>query len=263
MKLKNWKRGLLCILSLSILMFNIPISFAQAETLSNQYDEYLQKTGMPQDIINSLDEELKETIYLSSNNADKEFVSVETKEVSLKGNEGGIEPSYIPPSDMSITVVAFKESSKYQGYDQYSIYPTFEWHKETQIGNDKFGFSLPSGWEVVPGKRNLSLYYDNPYLAGIKWELGCQISNPCTATVTGYGFDGFDTYAKRSIQCKGNAYFYAYKKDSSASHSLKLGYYHDTSSNMSGSFGISIGPFSVSLSGSWDNVEAWEDFLSF
>lgn len=199
------------LLSLFVFLSILPMTPVHASGITSDVDAYLAETGMPQDVIDALDDELKQTIFESSNGEPKEFSSYQHlsyPEVS----HGGIVPAGIPEDDFSISVVSFKESTKYNGYDQYSIYPSFEWKKETKIKNDKFGFSLPEGWETVPGsnKKNLVLY-GHDYTT-TSWSRAGSINTPCSAALTGYAFDGFDEHCLTSMYYKGNAFFYAYKK---------------------------------------------------
>ena len=240
---------------------------AEASQTVSEIDSFLLNIGTPQSVIDNMDQDLKQTIYDTSleNSKEKEFAGIETNSYTIPtDNESGITPYYIPPSDFSVTVVAFKESN-YNGYVQYSIYSSFEWKKEVHIKDDAFSFVLPTGWELVPGKKNLRIQVYNIYKE--KWEVATDISTPYAADFSGYGFNGFGNTCKVSAKYKGTGYTYAYKKVGNVSNQIKVGYAHENSAggvHLPGSISIGLGPFSISFTGSFGmNVITFEDIFGF
>lgn len=261
----NLKRLISLFLVITILVLSCSLSITATATQSlSEVDSFLLKTGMSMEVIQSLDDDLKQTIYdTSEKNCDKEFVSIETKFLNQK-NDSEIMPLYISPNDFKVTLVAFKENN-YNGYTQYSIYPSFEWKTDVHIKDDAFGFSLPSGWEVVPGKKKLNLHYYNIYQE--RWLNIGAITSPYAASFTGYGFNGFGNFMQSPQLFKGTAYMYAYKKNPSVSNQIKIGYAHENSAggvHLPGSISVSIGPLNVSFSGSGGvNMITYEDIFGF
>lgn len=267
------KRAVAVFTFLAIFMFSIPFTSLAATTDSfwtptSSIDDFLLKVGTPQNVIDAMDESKKQLIFdtLSAGDiSDTEFSSFEAKAYPFDENsESGITPFYISTSDLELSVVAYKQGT-YNGYTQYAIYPSFRWKNDRHIDEDAFAFSLSSGWETVPQKRNLRLHYINPFNGN--WEALGNIDSPCEANDYGYGFDGFGELCPYKYTYKGDAYMYAYKKSSSASHRIKIGYAHENSAggiHIGGSIGITVGIFSISFSWPGDaNIETREDIFTF
>ncbi len=257
----------LMITSSSVYAESVANTSKELEFISLQeIDSFLLDTGMPQDVVDSLDPEVKRTIYNTTENGEKkEFVGIETKEVSLsEESEGEIVPCYISPNDMELSLISFKEGT-YKGYAQYSFYPSFEWKKMVHIKDDVFAFSLPDGWEVVPGKRGVGLQFQIPETH--QWKKSGDITVPCEASITGYGFDGFIDFCRVKYVYRGTGYMYAYKKNPKVSNMIKVGYAHENSRggiHLAGSIGVSIGPLSISFSPSGGvNMASVEDMFGF
>ena len=238
-----------------------------AAAIYSNADAFLLSIGTPKNVVDSLDNELKQTIWDTSlaNGTTKAYAGMETKSFSISpSGETEMIPNYISPADMTMQVVAFQESD-YNGYTQYSIYSSFERKKEVHIKDDALAFSLPEGWEVTPGKKNLRIHVYDDLLH--QWTVAMDISAPCEAEFTGYGFNGFGDECVVSALYKGTAYTYAYKKNPSVTNMIKVGYAHENSMggiHFPGGISIAIGPLSISFSSSGGaNITTSEDIFSF
>ena len=81
-------------------------------------DAFLLSIGTPKNVVDSLDNELKQTIWDTSlaNGTTKAYAGMETKSFSISpSGETEMIPNYISPADMTMQVVAFQESD-YNGY---------------------------------------------------------------------------------------------------------------------------------------------------
>ena len=218
---------------------------AFAETPQSTIDEFLALKGMPDNIIEQLPEKQKELIY-STLSEDATFESYEKTEYYSENSENsGIMPFYtsLPSSEMTLAVVAFEDS-----YEDglYTIYPSFVWNTSAVVANDTFAMSMYSGWDVIGGENNLTVWCRDSY-----GELVESVDiDALEANSHGYSYkisrnDGF-----MPVFYEGYAYLDARKTNSNATNGICLKYVDDPTSTYNLSYSVTVGTGSISVSGS-------------
>ena len=236
---------------------------------TSEADQFLIKTGMPQDILRRLDQETKQYIYdterKNGNLKNAIYSGYSTKNAAMTSSKekaglmaagdkatykiGTVRPNNSIPSDQLVfSTVAFQESDGY-----YSIYPSFEWTARTNIKNDAFAFALPEGWSMKPNSYNLRVW--DRLTADYSWQYVEDLPRPSTANFYGLGWK-FGSYYGGNGLAKGNAYFFAKPTSGTPDRRISLNYVDSPAYFVS--VGISIGPLSVSFNVGGDSNEAGE-----
>lgn len=231
-------------------------AYASNQNIS-EIDEFLLETGMPLDTVKALDEDLKAYIYETIDTTEEITFSGHTeKTITFPNTDGGdIGLNYIPRTELSLTVTGFDSSGTYH------IYPTFEWKKLGVAANDTFAFALPDGWELVPKKYNLRMWYKSK--ASDSWTMVEDLSRPSTANFYGYAWKLPKPKYSFINYYRGNAYIYAEPTKSSPTRKLCISYCDDQTSSASASYTISFGPLSITFGGGGSNVRDASEILGF
>lgn len=158
---------ILCLsLCLSMLLQLNTVS-VMAQTLSSlSDDEILQASGMPQDMINSLDNDIKKCIVNdlknNANLSDLQYIGAVSSLSPSTSKDVGLFANQVF-YDITFSVTAFKSGSVIY------IYPTYEFTADHQPkGNDSFAFQL--GDAFVPYEYGGRLWYKDYTMSD--WELG-------------------------------------------------------------------------------------------
>ncbi len=215
-------------------------------------DSLLGDIGTPHDVIESMDEEMKE--YICENMDENErFESFECKEVA-DGNTNltglPIVSTYsISENDMRFTLYA--TSVKVDGKSCAKIYASFKWNKSVAVKNDTFAVAVSPGWETYYSTQQPKLTFMAKNGKGV--VVASKKISPSEDTSAGIIFhidgNGFLALPQNS-HYTGYTNFYAVRKKNDATKRCSVKYVHDASSNFNISYGLSIsrGPVSVSIS---------------
>ena len=241
---------LFCTLSVSALNVNI--------------DEYLLNAGFPQTIVDEMSIPQKEFIYENSNDKNIIFCGYEKKEFIVNDDGELVENTTngdvsvcggsLTSADMTLSVFGTK-SYYSSGEVTYSVYPCFKWHKYKKVKNDSFAMNMYSGWEAIPGERNLRLHLMNSQGESAQYvDL-----TPSYASSTGYSYRVPSHTGAMQGLYEGYAYYDLEKISSSASPRISLYYAHDASTLFNASYSLSVGVAGISLSGNTDKIYTMAD----
>ena len=255
-----------CVVGLIINLSNVAYINATTEGKQNEArcDEVLQSLGTPESVLDDLDENFKQYICANLEKGEKfdSYTNQDLREENLiETKKVATYISTIPSSDIKVSLYAtgiVKNGKKY-----VKIYPSYIWKKSCDIGNDTFAVSLYSGWECVGN--------DKPELtvSAINWigNIAQTYSFSSTdASETGYSFKiptGYGGILPRNGRYEGYGHFLVRRKISNATKTATVKYIHDNSPNYSLSYGISIGPASISISGNTDDLQVYAANMNF
>lgn len=222
-----------------------PINALSQEDL---YNKFLEETGMPIEEIMAMDEAEKEIVY----NTLAKDESIKYVNSSLLSTEGKIkaetdEVSVVPygmisSSDLEISVKCWMNG------DKLKIYPSYEWKKPIKPkGKDSFAYTTTNSYSIVPNVRSNNVFWKDDWQTYGKWlKMG-------TLDYSSVGLSGY-THQGQSL---GNFYNSAYVKaychyavdidSSNPVNKIFISYVHDTSGSGNLSYGISLGPLSISI----------------
>ncbi len=224
-------------------------------------DDYLLKAGFPQNLIDEMSCPQKEFIYEKSNDKNIIFCGYEEKEFIIN-EEGKLEENgnvsvhggSLTSADMTLSVFGTK-SYFTSGEVSYEVYPCFKWHKYKKVKNDSFAMNMYSGWEAVPGERNLRLHLMNSQGQSAQYV---DLS-PSNASSRGYSYRIPSDIGAMQGLYEGYAYYEVDKISSNASSRISLYYAHDASSFFNASYSLSVGAVGISLSGNTDKIYTMSD----
>lgn len=230
-------------------------------TEEDDYDKLLNEMGTPQSVIDNMDDNLKK--YICENREQDETFEGYDKDAMVQTFvPNGIMPyvSSLPSSDMTVSIYASQVILS--GTKYVKIYPSFKWKKSCSLSNDTFAFSLYSKWECKTGSDvALTLNAINSN-GSVQHRTSL---NPTDSTEFGYGFHVPSDYASQLPNggyYEGYAYFYA-KKKKGATNGISVKYVHDSSAKRNVSYGLSIGPASISISNNSDQLQVYSQNLGF
>lgn len=221
-------------------------------------DVFLNDKGVPDDILNKMSSNEKETMYLTLKDIkdDVKFVSFNECTINSSGNMIEIEKdtngNRITPFSISDEYLKFSATSFYvpQWYC-HVIYPHYEWITfMPDIGKGSFAFALKSNeWRILT----------TPYLR-TENRLGQTTTNNRPDKMD-YAGAGFRLNASDVI---GTACIDARYTSSNYITDILIKYAHDKSIGIS-SYNISIGPFSISFdpNSPLTNVDTTEVLIRF
>ncbi|NJP40082.1 hypothetical protein HCH52_03325 [Oscillospiraceae bacterium HV4-5-C5C] len=118
------------------------VSAAEASVLLPSDDVYLQQTGMPEDVLQNMDNDFKAYIAADLKKSDTKLSRTGEASYQFDYVQTEIIPSIspfatTPDSGVSLTAYAFKSGS------QISVYPTYEFTQDKKPkGRDAFSFQL-------------------------------------------------------------------------------------------------------------------------
>ncbi|MGW9124843.1 hypothetical protein ACWGPW_07560 [Paenibacillus chitinolyticus] len=252
----------LVLLSMLTIALIPSVSFAKDKNYTEkQLNQILIKSGMPVNVIESLDVDYKRTIVTNSGENLKYAGSQvktfhrddETGElIENPESSGGMFPqAAIPRSDLVFKITVF--DGKYPAFKE--VYGNFEWLTTGKgpspgpygINKDMFSIAVPDGWEIQSGKYG-ALMYKNWF-------------NPVSGTYTGWvdngtkGFenggqpasDGYSMYgaawrmntSDNSNMYKGTTWLTMRRVDSDAPQRIIV-QYMEAKENAIGQFGVSL-----------------------
>ena len=250
------KKRLVSILTIVTLLI---CSISASAQQTNEVDEYLLDAGFPQSIVETMSETKKDYIYeITHNKEDIAFCSYEEKQFNI--NEEGLlseisttpRGGQISPSDLTVDVIGIVSNTS-EGIE-YSVFPSFVWNVVKKVKNDSFSMSMYSGWEAVPGARNLRLYFINAYGNSTYTDL-----NPTQSNSSGYTFKVPSSTGAVQGLYEGHGYYDLIKKASNPTPAISLHYTHDASSSMTVSYGINLGVGSISVSSNSSYLYTFSD----
>ncbi len=224
-------------------------------------DTYLLNAGFPQELIDEMSEPQKEFIYENSNDKNISFCGYEEKEFIIndageliENGDVSVCGGSLTSADMTLSVFGTKSYFS-SGEVSYSVYPCFKWHKYKKVKNDSFAMNMYSGWEAIPGERNLRLHLMNSQGESAQYvDL-----NPSNSSSTGYSYRiPSDTGAMQGLY-EGYAYYDIDKVSANASPRISLYYAHDASTFFNASYSLSVGAVGISLSGNTDKIYTMSD----
>lgn len=204
---KNIKKMFTLISVITLLCnFNTSLAIAGENHLSlsdSEINSFFEETGMSNELIDSMDSELKRYIYetqlentsgetLIFEGCDKQLVSFDTQ----PSNE--LTPMYIPPNELALSVYGFSTSD-----GNYHMYPTFEWLTFNKLKNDTFAVALPYGWELVTNTYRLDLWCR--VNTQNNWSYTQTFSRPSASHFYGYAIT-FPNLADAGLMMRGAAY---------------------------------------------------------
>lgn len=262
--------SIICVFSLILMI--MPFN-ASAKNLQSEIDEFLATSGVSVEIIKQMPFGQKQVIYENIGNKEAEFSGYDARGFQLD-NEGKlqfiagvsasssgnmqIQGGLISKSDLTLSVVGFKTtvSSGGKTWTEYSVYPSFVWKKLVKVKNDSFAMSMYSGWEAVPGERNLRLHLFNS-----QGQSAQHVDlNPNNASSSGYSYKVPTNTGFMQGSYQGHSYYNLKKTASNATPAISLHYAHDYSSSMTLSYSLNVGNYgSISLSGNVSKINEMSD----
>lgn len=234
---------------IALFVCSIGVSAAQPVSI----DDFLLNAGFPQNLIDNMSEIQKEVIYDNSKNKNIRFAGYETQDFVLNDDDtlSPVQPhgGLIPAADLTISIFG-THTTTVSGTVLYStVYPAFEWKKWVSVKNDSFSMAMYSGWEARPGEENLRLHLINQNGSSAQYvDL-----DPANSHAAGYSYKIPSDIGTVKAIYEGYAYYNIDKTTASASPRISLHYAHDASSS-NVSYNVSIGFFSISISGNRDNL---------
>lgn len=250
----------ICNLLLAVIVFisNSRVVFANS---CSEYDYFLASAGVPQNIICCISEEQK-MVICQTLGEDAVFEGYDTQTfVETNGSvvNGGAQmfSANIPSSELTISVLGF--SINYNGQPCYAIYPSFVWNTISKLSNDSFAMAMYDGWEAIPNCNNLEVYLKNSQGTSVQHT---SVSAAVSAS-SGYSYIIPGSVGNMDGLYEGHAYLYAKKTNASATHAISLNYVDDTSRFMNVSYGINIGPASISVTSTDSNLRFMSGNFSF
>lgn len=259
------------IIATALFLTTVSLS-TSANGLYSEIDTFLLNSGVPEEVVNSMPLGQKEMIYDDIGSCDAEFCGYDLCGFSLNGDtpeltgtasvsaNGEAQPlsGLIPNSDLELSVVGFKSTfvSGEESHIEYSVFPSFVWKRPVKIVNDSFAMSMYSGWEAIPGKRNLRIHLYNYEGQSVQHvDL-----NPSSSNSSGYSYKIPSGVGFMQGMYQGHAVYHLLKKSSSATPAISLYYAHDTSSSSNSSYSINLGSYgSISMSGNTNKVQEMSD----
>ena len=223
--------------------------------------QILLEAGTPNEVLEDSSDEQIEFIARHLKEGEK-YESVDNYEFESELVNNGISTySLSSLSDKLIRITIICYSYKNNGETQYRFFPSFRWLSTNYgIKNDSFGFALYDGWEVVPGMpAQIAVYLKNSY-----GTTKSQIYYPIDASQYGYAYNFTAGSSVPNGYYEGHAVFYARKKKTNATNGITMKYVHDNSSWLSSiSYGLSIGPASISVSSDSSKLQVYSNNMTF
>ncbi len=213
-------------------------------------DSLLGDIGTPHDVIESMDDEMKE--YICENMDENErFESFECREAT-DGNtnlKGFPLVSTYAASDNDMLFTMYTTNKKISGENYAKVYASFKWRKSKAVKNDTFAIALNSGWETRFAMEQPELTYKAVKNNGVVVQ-SIKIS-PSKIKEKGCAFHiGGNSFLKlpQKGYFAGYTNFYAVRKKKDATKQCFLEYIHDASSNANISYSVSLSAGFVSIS---------------
>lgn len=244
----NISKIFICLSLVTAILISASIPVYADEALIS--DKFLLSLGVPRNVIEQLPEKQKELIC-STVDPNAVFKSYEKEAIIDEDQQNASIQSTIagiPESEMTLSILAFEEVRDTGTY--YAIYPSFIWPGLSRLKNDSFAMAMYPNWEVVPQKNNLEVWNRNS-----SGELMHHTSVPVlSSSSSGYVYKIPNTIGSLQGFYEGHAYLHAIKTNSNATHAISLTYVDDVSSLLNASYGISLGAFSISVSGDTSKI---------
>lgn len=257
--MKKMKKIVKMVIAIVLCMI-APLANVEMNLAMEDYDSILAKMGTPQSVIDEMDLNYKK--YICENRDSSEtFESFEVEEVSAPSRRTGLYAvSALTSNDISISVYA--TGVKIGGVKYVKLYPSFRWKKSANLYNDTFAFALYSGWECKPDS-SVALNLNALNKAGVVQQT--RELTPSDASESGYAFQFPKECSKLpgGGYYEGYAYFYARKRDKSATNAISVKYIHDTAPLIRTSYGISIKIASISISSNSSYLQVYSKNMSF
>lgn len=250
-----------------VLCFVAFFSNMQMNLAKENYDNTLKSMGTPQSVIDEMDENYK--AYICEKKVSGEtYESFEEDELynnnpsssKLLGGINLCSVEELKSKDISVSIYA--TGVTIGGKKYVKLYPSFRWKKAASIKNDTFAFALYSGWECKPGSDvGLTVNAVNSFDV-VQKQLELK---PSDASEYGYAFGFPNTCSKLpgGGHYEGYAYFYARRKNKTATKAISMKYIHDTASLVETSYGVSIGVASVSVSSNSSKLQVYAKNVTF
>lgn len=213
-------------------------------------DSLLGDIGTPHDVIESMDDEMKE--YICENMDENErFESFECKE-AIDGNTNlRIFPlvSTYSTNDNDMLFTMYVTNKNISGQNYAKVYASFKWRKSVAVKNDTFAIALNSGWETRFAMAKPELTYKAVKNNGVVVQstkiLPSKIKEKgCAFCIVGNSF----LKLPQNGYFSGYTNFYAVRKKKNATKQCFLEYVHDASANANISYSVSIMVGFVSIS---------------
>lgn len=237
------------IATLSLIIFLLLPTQVSANT---NLDQMLLNRGIPQELIELMPNTQKQDII--DNNLI--FKSYENEEIEINDSNHTSSISArntISDNTLSLTCSCYYEPNYSSSNKQITFYVNYDWSKVPQMTlTDAYGIAWGDNWKAVPNSHKSYTYwklamnqgiksntetalaYANSYGAG--WNTDIKYSYGLQYVVDNYG------YGKITLEAK--------KPSKTGSDQVCINYTHRKSIN--GTFGLSLGPCSVSYSGTAD-----------
>ncbi len=210
-------------------------------------DGLLRDANTPENIIRSMDDELKLFIYETSlSKGVSEYIEISAEQSA----ENMARSSYeISRNDLEIEVTAFLSSNG----TQVDIYPVYEWLTPVKpVGKDYFSYFTSDDYSVVPGERSNLIWAKRN--AEDEWV------NTGAATYTSSSLNGYEHKGSSlgtpdaPIYLKGYFHMKVDIDNSPAVQKMVISYVHDTSSGNNFSYTITYKAFGITVNSNSTSV---------
>jgi len=283
---KKWLKSCLIVCLLFSTLTGVAVA-APSDSAANYSEEklnqILRKAGTPDDVIATMEFELKKRVVSESGKnlefgsmTETEFYRDEATGNLIKAPEstGSISPlASIPRTDLIFRIYDF---AAYIGSTKYvDVYGGFEWLQSGNgpesgpagVNKDIVAITIPDGWEIQAGNYSCDLYYSQ-YFGGIGWSswthngtsgCGSNSGNPHSSGYSLYGAAwqlGGDARSDLNfVVWKGSVKLRMKKVNSSAINRVIVEYM-EAKNNIFGNwtFGLAWSALSVSYTGSAGSV---------
>lgn len=251
---------LVCSLAFSGLTFAEDSKYSEAEL-----NQILLDSGMPQDVLNSLDFNEKSLIVTESGE-DLKYkgssqsayrVNATTGELELLSTDSRVSPYSISSADLTFGIQHFSVSINGVAMDE--IYASFEWKNPpadspTGIQKDSIAIAVPEGWEIQSGRYAGAIQRWETYANGSRWSSVTSSGvgnsgNPSGYSLYGASWDFSGDFASTWFsKYKGTVKLTMKKKSSSAVNRV-VAKYIQAKNNTWGNYSVSVawGPLSVTF----------------
>lgn len=224
----------------------------------NECDKQLEAMGAPQSVVHAMDDNFK--AYICENSEQGEiFKSYDETEMFSSA------PNYNVSSASSADMIGsvYVSEVRINEMKYVKIYPSFKWQKPSYLSRDTFAFALYSGWECIPaepGELTINAVNED---GAAQQKISLEALE---GTMSGYGFSvpyGQGLRLPGGWHYEGYTYFYAIKKESSASNGITLKYVYDSSPEYGGdSYWLSMQPGKIDVMNEDDEVWVYSQNLS-
>ncbi|MCL2405769.1 MAG: hypothetical protein FWC92_09535 [Defluviitaleaceae bacterium] len=265
------------LLTLIMIVVSINMSVYATTVDTNEVDEFLLSLGMQRVVVDNMSELHKFEIFnaLRADDIDElrfESFSLEAyivpedgdgrlvSELIVSAEDMFVPFNTIPSSDLQLTVSVFRGITSRYG-ETFFVFPGFQWFRTGSIRNGGFAVAMFPGWVVAP-----SHFPTFRIMATCIWHgyNGSAWLDPSTASHAGYGWNRFPMpIFLESMVFEGISSMQVLRTDPNAVRGISMHYVRDTLNPFTASFGFSIGPASITVTGNSSRLSHMARNLGF